>query len=191
MGCGSSTNSQQQLQQMPQGQGFSNTSPMGAMPRTSQFADDQTEQMITNMQRMRQSGIFDTPYQQAQKAHPFMMGLSGALQTIGQGMTHQPFYTANQENQASLQNTQMSGMNTINTLPAQLRMMMAMQGMSGAAQGAQAQGNIPGITPLAPVISTPSGAQAAQANPMAVQMAAAKAAGYSDNEIQQYLGGRK
>ena len=182
MACGGN-NPQQNNQSMAQ--------QASSMP--SAQPDAQTGQMIANMKAMQQSGVFQTPYQKAMQQHPVIMGLANAAQAFGQGLTKQPYYTSNQDNQASLQNTQEQGINAISTLPAQLRMMMAMQGMGQAGNQQQPQ-NVPGITPQAPVIATPTiqaQPQAPQANPMAAQMAAAKNAGYSDTEIQAYLAGKK
>lgn len=174
MGCGNN-GGQQDTQTMAQ--------QASAMP-TAQ-PDQQTAQMIANMKYMQNSGAFQTPYQKAMQKHPILMGLSNAAQAFGQGITKQPFYTDDQSNQASLQNTQEQGMNAISTLPAQMRMMMAMQGAAGAQQSVPT--DIPGVAPMTPVIPTPS----VQTNPMAMQMSAAKAAGYSDSEIQAYLAGKK
>lgn len=136
--------------QFSQGQGISNIAPAMQMPSQYQMAgpaypgaDEQTSKMIDNMKAMQQSGVFDTPYQKAIKAHPILMGLANAAQSFGQGITKQPYYTGNQENQTQLQNTQQQGVNSISTLPAQMRMMMAMQGMGN--MGGQSQGQTPGI----------------------------------------------
>lgn len=138
-----------------QGQMPSNTMPM-QMPSQNQMsapasnpygnADDQTIKMIQNMKAMQQSGMFDTPYQKAQKAHPFLMGLANAAQTFGQGLTKQPFATSNQDNQTQLQNTQLQGVNSIATLPAQMRMQMMYMHPELFQQGGQQQpSNIPGV----------------------------------------------
>ena len=68
--------------------------------------DSTINQMAGRMKYMQQSGAFNTPYQNAMKNHPVIMGLANAAQAFGQGLTKQPFYTENQANQASLQNTQ-------------------------------------------------------------------------------------
>jgi len=180
MACGN--NGGQQSQQMSQ-----QSMPQQASSMPSYQPDSQTGQMIANYQAMKNSGIFQTPYQKAMQQHPIAMGLANAAQAFGQGLTKQPYYTENQANQASLENTQDQGINAINTLPAQMRMMMMYQnGLAGAQPSAPT--NIPGVAPMTPVIPTPN---QAPANPLAVQMAAAKAAGYSDAEVQAYLARKK
>lgn len=159
----------------PKGQGQAAQAP--AQQTNMPQADDQTNQMIANYQKMQQSGIFQTPYQRAMQQHPIGMGIANAMQAFGQGVTKQPFYTANQEAQAGLQNTQLQGINAINTLPAQLRMMMAMQGMYNNGGNQQPPSNIPGV---------PS-----QGNPLQAQINQALQAGYSQQEIQAYLAGKK
>ena len=140
-------------------------------------ADDQTNQMIANMQKMQQSGIFNTPYQNSQIQHPFQSRISNALTSMGQSLTGAPINTTNQEVQGQLQNTQLQGINAINTFPAQLRMMMAMQGMYNNGGNQQPPSNIPGV---------PS-----QGNPLQAQINQALQAGYSQQEIQAYLAGKK
>lgn len=153
-------------------------------------ADQNTVQLARNLAYLQSQGAYDTPYQKAMKAHPFLMGLANAAQTFGQGLTHQPFATTNQEVQGSIQNAQNQGIMGAVTLPQQLRLMQAMY--AGNTGSTTQPTNIPGVTPMAPVIATPTlGSQGAPANPMAAQMAAARSAGYSDQEIQAYLAGKK
>ena len=93
---------------------------------------DQTIQQIAGrMKAMQDSGAFLTPYQKAQQAHPILMGIADAMKTFGQGLTHQPFATANQENQTALQNTQAQDAANLMS-PTNMMNMMFMKQMTGA-----------------------------------------------------------
>jgi len=113
---------------------------------------DQTIQQISGrMKAMQDSGAFLTPYQKAMQKHPIIMGLANGMQAFGQGITGQPFYTANQDQQAGLQNTEMQNASQLMS-PANMMNMMFMKQMMGAQPTP--------VTPTSPVISTPGGASA-------------------------------
>lgn len=95
--------------------------------------------MTAQMQVLKDSGLFDTPYQKAMKQHPILMGLANGMQAFGQGLTKQPYYTGNQDNQAALQGKQMENMATLSS-PANMMNMMFMKQMmaqQGAGQSSQ------------------------------------------------------
>lgn len=132
-------------------------------------ADQQTQQMMANYQAMKKQGIFNTPYQNAQRNHPLLMGLGNMAMAAGQGLNKQPYYTANQENQIGLQNTQLQGMNNMVAMPAQMRMQMMLLHPE-LAQGTNpvAPTNVPGIpsaAPVAPISSPQAMARPAPAQP--------------------------
>lgn len=72
-------------------------------------ASNETKQKIHDMQALQHASM--TPYQQAMKQHPFLMGLSNFAMGLGQGITKQPYLTDFQNNQASLQRQSMDMIN--------------------------------------------------------------------------------
>lgn len=149
---GSSPNTQQMAQQaaamptasaaIPQGSG---DGIVGGKYDPTQ--DAQLQQMIGRMNAMRNSGAFLTPDQRAAQAHPFLSKLSNVATAVGQGLTHQPFYTSNQENETALQNTQAQGANALMT-PQNMVNMAMLQQLKGSI--APQQTGVGNKTPMSP-----------------------------------------
>ena len=107
------------------------TTPTAPVSQAVQNAQD----MADAMRVLKNSGVFNTPYQNAMQKHPIIMGLANAMQTFGQGLTHQPFATSNQENQTALQNTQAQDEAQLISPTNMMNMMFMKQMMGGQGGG--------------------------------------------------------
>jgi hypothetical protein len=94
-----------------------------SIPKYDPNSDPELQQMAGRVKYLQDSGAFDTPYTKAMKNHPILMGIASGMQSFGQGLSKQPYYTDNQSTQAALQGKQTD--NAMNMLNPQ-NMMAAM-----------------------------------------------------------------